>query len=61
MTIFRKIYGHRQGMADDGWNYPINAWQDPVMVPAAAQSYVSVVPSWDSNGRLITESYAYYP
>ncbi|MDD1686344.1 hypothetical protein [Methanoregula sp.] len=45
----------------DGWNYPINAWQEPVLVPAAAQPYVSVVPSWDSTGRLITESYAHYP
>lgn len=46
---------------NDVWHYPINAWQEPIMDPLTAPSYVSVVPSWDSNGRLITASYAHYP
>ena len=46
---------------NDDWHYPINAWQDPIMDPTTTPPYVSVVPAWDSNGNLITRSYAHYP
>ncbi len=46
----------------DGWHKPSAVWQSTItMVPATAPLYVSVVPSWDSSGNLITRSYVNYP
>ncbi len=46
----------------DGWHKPSGVWQSTlIMDPATTPLYVSVVPSWDSSGNLITRSYANYP
>lgn len=46
---------------NDGWHKPNAVWTTPVSNPSTPLPYVSVVPSWDSNGNLITRSYANYP
>lgn len=46
---------------NDGWHKPNVVWQTPILDPSTTPSYVSVVPSWDGSGNLITRSYAHYP
>lgn len=46
---------------NDVWHKPNAVWQTPYYDPPTSPSYVSVVRSWDSNGNLITTSYAHYP
>lgn len=44
------------------WSKPVYVWQTPlVMDPTTSPGYVSVVPSVDSAGNILTVSSAYYP
>jgi len=46
----------------NGWHNPTAVWQTPlVMNPPTSPGYVSVVPSTDSSGDILTVSSAHYP